>query len=165
MSMRAIFREVNPVRAPTLIALHPETETRDPILLTDAVPSGKTAHNLSPRRALLRPFAVGLLCLAVSVVLWGLGYKLSLYRPHPNPTTRTRVAKLWVSPRDDRSIVSVQAASAGHSTIDLHGLFALNLPSHQFGDAALNYFGASTGSLTIRLLLGTLRSPPHVISK
>jgi hypothetical protein len=37
--------------------------------------------------------------LAVLVMLWGLGYKLSLYRHHANATPRTPVAKLWAGPR------------------------------------------------------------------
>ena len=50
--------------------------------------------NNKPRWANVRPLAIGLVGLALAVVLWGLGYKLSLYRPHPGPSVRMSVAKL-----------------------------------------------------------------------
>jgi hypothetical protein len=161
--MRANFREAGIIRGPKATAIHAEMDKRDTLPWSDAVRSKDSAH-LSPRRALLRPFNLGLLCLVLSVVLWGLGYKLSLYRPHPSTTARTRVAKLWVNRRDDRAIVSVRLSSTGHSIIDPHSLFALSFPSNGCRDAASNYLGASIGKARIRLLLGTLRSPPRVIS-
>lgn len=45
------------------------------------------------------PIPVGLLGLIVAIVLWGTAYKLSLYHPHPAPTMRTQVAKLWLETR------------------------------------------------------------------
>jgi hypothetical protein len=50
-------------------------------------------------RCMPRPLALSLAGLGLAVVLWGLGYKLSLYRPHPTPSTRAGVAKLWAGPR------------------------------------------------------------------
>jgi hypothetical protein len=50
-------------------------------------------------RSIRRPCALGLIGLAIAVVLWGLGYKLSLYHQHPNPAPLTAVAKLWTGPR------------------------------------------------------------------
>ena len=35
-----------------------------------------------------RPCAIGFIGLAIAVFSWGLGYKLSLYHPHPTPTSR-----------------------------------------------------------------------------
>jgi len=40
-----------------------------------------------------------LLGLIIAIFLWGTAYKLSLYRPHPAPSTRTQVAKLWLETR------------------------------------------------------------------
>lgn len=45
------------------------------------------------------PIPVGLLGLIVAIFLWGTAYKLSLYHPHPAPTARTQVAKLWLETR------------------------------------------------------------------
>ena len=45
-----------------------------------------------------RPHFLGFSGLALAVALWGFGYKLSLYHPHPAPSLRTIVAKLWIEP-------------------------------------------------------------------
>jgi hypothetical protein len=37
--------------------------------------------------------------LMVAIALWGTAYKLSLYHPHPAPSTRVQVAKLWLGNR------------------------------------------------------------------
>jgi hypothetical protein len=56
-------------------------------------------RNKKLRTAIVRPLAIGLIGLAIAVVLWGIGYRLSLYRPHPDPSVRMGVAKLWVGSR------------------------------------------------------------------
>jgi hypothetical protein len=38
--------------------------------------------------------------LALTVFLWGLGYKLSLYHEHSPHTSHTPAAKLWLAPKD-----------------------------------------------------------------
>lgn len=63
---------------------------------TGAAP-GKVRSDRS--RILFLPIPVGFLGLMVAVVLWGTAYKLSLYHPHPAPSTRTQVAKLWLETR------------------------------------------------------------------
>lgn len=57
----------------------------------------------------LRPCALGFAGLALSVILWGLGYKLSLYHLHPDPASRTPVAKLWISPRPAGCVPAARA--------------------------------------------------------
>lgn len=166
MRLRAIFRQINILKAPISSTQRSETKVRDFHLSTDSVPFTTTEHNLSRWGLLLRPFTLGLLCLSLSVVLWGLGYKLSLYHPHRSATTRTGVAKLWVGPREALSIVCVCAESTGHSGLDdLHSPFALSTSFFPFKDAPLNSSGKSAPDTRFRLLLGTLRSPPHVISE
>lgn len=49
----------------------------------------------------LKPCAPLLVGLAALVMLWGLGYRLSLYRHHASAAPRTPVAKLWASPRSE----------------------------------------------------------------
>ncbi|MGA7339112.1 MAG: hypothetical protein WBE72_09265 [Terracidiphilus sp.] len=51
-------------------------------------------------KEILRPYALGLVGLAIAVTLWGFGYKLSLYLVHPAPSVRASVAKFWVEPRN-----------------------------------------------------------------
>ena len=50
-------------------------------------------------KRLLHPYSLGLMGLAIAIVLWGTGYKLSLYCPHPAHSSRVPVAKLWTEPR------------------------------------------------------------------
>jgi hypothetical protein len=45
-----------------------------------------------------RPCTLGIVGLAIAVFLWGFGYKLSLYHPHPPSSSRASVAKLWIDP-------------------------------------------------------------------
>ena len=59
------------------------------------------------RRRQFGPHALGLIALAITVALWGYGYKLSLYHRHTAPSQRVLVAKLWIEPRG----ASVAAAS------------------------------------------------------
>lgn len=49
-------------------------------------------------RQVSNPLALGLLCLAVAVALWGYGYKLSLYSPPEGSGPRVP-AKLWIEHR------------------------------------------------------------------
>jgi hypothetical protein len=65
------------------------------------------SQNLSWRQ-LFKPYAFGIVGLAVAVFLWGYGYKLSLYNRHPESSSRASVAKLWIEPRS----ASVAAASS-----------------------------------------------------
>jgi len=47
----------------------------------------------------LTPLTVSILGLAITVALWGYGYKLSLYDRHPGKSTDNLVAKLWIKER------------------------------------------------------------------
>jgi len=53
-----------------------------------------------------RPCVFGIVRLAIAVVLWGYGYKLSLYHRHAAPSS-VPIAKLWIEPRS----ASMEAAS------------------------------------------------------
>ena len=50
------------------------------------------------RIQIFRPCALGIIGLAIAVVLWGAGYKLSLYHRHATPSS-VPVAKLWIESR------------------------------------------------------------------
>ena len=50
-------------------------------------------------KQLFKPCTLGILGLAIAVVLWGTGYKLSLYHLHPTPSP-VPVAKLWIESRN-----------------------------------------------------------------
>lgn len=164
MSGRAIFREPSASGIPVCNALHCDSTRRDRFLLADLLPFPASAYEISWWRSLLRPLTLALLCLAVSVVIWGLGYKLSLYHPHPNAPARTSVAKLWVGPRSGLSNATVRAKSTAYISLDLHGPLPRYIPFLIFNDAAPDASAKSTNT-RFRLLLGTLRSPPSSVSK
>jgi hypothetical protein len=57
---------------------------------------------------------LGIVGLALAVVLWGYGYRLSLYHRNAAPSARIPVAKLWIEPR------SASAAATSRLKINLH---------------------------------------------
>jgi hypothetical protein len=57
-------------------------------------------------RQIFRPCTLGIIGLAIAIVLWGAGYKLSLYHRHATPSS-VPVAKLWIESRN----ASMTAAS------------------------------------------------------
>jgi hypothetical protein len=52
---------------------------------------------------------LGLLCLSIAVLNWGLQYKMSLYNEPPNGVVHAPAAKLWMG-KDGGSVQSVQAS-------------------------------------------------------
>jgi hypothetical protein len=109
---------------------------------------------------------IQVLGLAAAVILWGLGYKLSLYHHHPHPAT-VSVAKLWVDPRG--SLAQSGVPAAGHLRAVLERASALqsippdSLPGFSFsGDSVITVSpGRRQGS---GRLLNLLRSPPSRLS-
>lgn len=76
-----------------------EADAQSPRPAAGSAPFGTMVRKDLPLMTKARPLTLGLLGLALSVVFWGLEYKLSLYHPHPNHSARANVAKLWVGPR------------------------------------------------------------------
>lgn len=119
-----------------------------------------TCCNNKPRWAIVRPLAIGLIGLALAVVLWGIGYKLSLYRPHPGPSVRMSVAKLWVGLRKAACVRSAHTRLATLISPDPQLLHVWNRTTSYNTDALLESSAASPLSVRFRIPLGTLRSPP-----
>ena len=59
-------------------------------------------------RQFCSPSALGCLGLALAIVLWGYGYRLSVYQPHRDAASRTLAAKLWVDQRHSACAASGQ---------------------------------------------------------
>jgi hypothetical protein len=119
--------------------------------------------NKKRRTAIVRPLAIGLIGLAVAVVLWGIGYRLSLYRPHPDPSVRMGVARLWVGSR------KAACVSNAHTKLDTlspdpQPLHDQNRTSPCNAYAFIESPSESALSIRFRLLLRTLRSPPAYLS-
>jgi hypothetical protein len=66
-------------------------------------------------RSIRRPCTIGL---ATAVVLWGLGYKLSLYQQHPTRLVRASVAKLSIGPRGPSLAITSGLKSRSHLITD-----------------------------------------------
>jgi hypothetical protein len=112
----------------------------------------------APRRWYLRPCAFGLVGLALAVVLWGLGYKLSLYHRHPDPATRTPVAKLWLAPRP--AGLAPAARSQAHRIPAACALVARGISPPLDGFAVLPFGLAAPGLSSSGISLPS-RSPPQ----
>ena len=56
---------------------------------------GAVVAQCSLQHRLFRPWAVAFIGLAISVTLWGFGYKLSRYSPDSDTTSLALYAKLW----------------------------------------------------------------------
>jgi len=111
------------------------------------------------RRQIFRPLGIYLIVLAVAIVLWGIGYRLSLYRPHPDPSARVSVAKLWVGPRKAICLSSPTKRAALPSPYS----HLAEVQNHTFPsgpDTILVISAATVSNGRVRLLLRTLRSPP-----
>lgn len=80
-----------------------------------SVASAKVAAPVRAPLPQLRPYALLLLFLSVSLALWGFGCKLSRYNPHPNVTSRTLSAKLWDKHQDLEEIAGRLKVSGNHS--------------------------------------------------
>lgn len=55
----------------------------------------------------IRPGALGLVALALSILVWSSASKLSRYHVHTDPSIRTASAKLWLDTRASRSLTDV----------------------------------------------------------
>jgi hypothetical protein len=65
-------------------------------------------------RQIMKPYAPGILGLAIAVGLWGFGYKLSLYHHHEAPSSQIPVAKLWIDSRSASALMSSGHKAQSH---------------------------------------------------
>jgi hypothetical protein len=117
----------------------------------------------SSSKSLLRPVILAVMGLAIAVILWGIAYKLSLYRSHQNHHASLNVAKLWVGPREShfalnkRTKVVVQRSFRAHPvTVTAFSLPALNSTIRIAGVSILIQSGFHS-------LPSRLRSPPQTL--
>ncbi len=71
---------------------------------TSAHPLEEAASAFSRWRQTFRPTALGFIALALAVVIWGYGYKLSLYFTAPDSQDEIPAAKLWIEHRNGYSV-------------------------------------------------------------
>jgi hypothetical protein len=149
--------------APTALnlgAIRAKVPIRYPGLHVDGALAVSITCRKKRRWAHVLPLSIGLLGLALAVALWGIGYKLSLYRPHPTSSVRAGAAKLWVGPRNSGCIQGSRTKATTPPASNSQLLSAKNsTPLYSTGRAPHFSTTAADGS-RFRLLLGTLRSPP-----
>ncbi len=110
-------------------------------------------------RLIVRPLGIGLIALALAIVSGGTGYKLSLYRPQPDPSARVSVVKLWVGQRKATYFTSPAKRLALPSPDPQ--LIAVHKPTSRSGPDIIRVSSPESASnMKARLLLRALRSPP-----
>lgn len=93
---------------------------------TKTIPVGYAASESSFSRRLFRPWAIGFIGLAISVALWGYGYKISRYNPHPDASSRTLLAKMWDKHQDVTQVSdATKACSQPQPRLELHAAILL----------------------------------------
>lgn len=109
-------------------------------------------------KQIFRPCALGILGLAIAVVLWGTGYKLSLYHRHLVPPVP--VAKLWVESRNASLAVASGLKAKSHFVSDSQTYFdpIQRLPHHS--RASVCVLSVCTRDIAYFGFLIPFRSPP-----
>jgi hypothetical protein len=93
-------------------------------------------------------------------MLWGYGYKLSLYHSHPAPALRTIVAKLWIEPQNASVVVVQKLKDQSNLVASPHNLCtSIQYPCLDRASGFL--FLAKGRSLQSFSFPISLRSPPH----
>ena len=108
-----------------------------------------------------RPCAIGLLSLAVLVVLWGTGSKLSLYHHNHNASKTSFIGKMWLEPRAVNLVPAIhrlRSHSGSHDETGNPRRSAQHAPL--IHSAAVPIFSLFTSSFASFAFLLPFRSPP-----
>jgi hypothetical protein len=87
-------------------------------------------------RQILRPHAIGPIGLSIAVVLWGFGYKISLYHLHAVSQERIPVAKLWIQSRDCSVMMGSRLKAKSHLVLDSQDVLSSMIQRHPCLDCA-----------------------------
>jgi hypothetical protein len=110
-------------------------------------------------KQLFKPCALGILGLAIAVVLWGTGYKLSLYHRHPAPSP-VPVAKLWIESRNASLAVASGLKTKSHFVSDSQTYLDPIQRLPQQGRAGVCILSVCTHDVAYFGFLIPFRSPP-----
>lgn len=110
-------------------------------------------------KQIFRPCALGTLGLAIAVVLWGAGYKLSLYHRHPTPSP-VPVAKLWIESRNASLAVASGLKAKPHLVSSSQAFInpIQRLPHHSHAGVCM--LSVPTRDIAYLGFLIPFRSPP-----
>ena len=111
-------------------------------------------------RPIFRPCALGIIGLAIAVVLWGFGYKLSLYYRHSAPSSRVPVAKLWIESRDASEAAASRLKAKSHYVSGSHAFSVPIQPLPRLSRAVACILPVCTRHVVYFDSLIPFRSPP-----
>jgi len=123
-----------------------------------ALPDGRA----SVGSRLFRPWAAGFIVLAVSITLWGFGYKLSLYFFHSDPSSRVPAAKLWVKEHCTDSAERIKVKAESHSFIAPAALVVVLAPTPRPMWSVCRRLGHADKKLEVFRSQLPSRSPPSL---
>lgn len=110
-------------------------------------------------KQILRPHCLGLIGLGLAVVFLGAAYKLSLYHPHPAPSMRASVVKLWIETRHPH-IPAAARRGIRFAPVTPQAISSLVRPLPALGRAAACSLGWLTRRVASLAFLIPVRSPP-----
>lgn len=108
------------------------------------------------------PTLVGFLGLIVAIVLWGTAYKLSLYHPHPAPSTRNQVAKLWLETRVSYAVSLREIKEFPKVRTDADALAVHNPPSAGLIEVLHDHHDVAPKNICTAILPMPSRPPPSL---
>jgi len=118
------------------------------------------------RRRQFGPHALGLIALAITVALWGYGYKLSLYHRHVAPSQRVLVAKLWIEPRDASVAAGFGFEAKSHLVPGAQALsVAFQKPANYISALICIPSSTTRGLAYFDFLIPSRSPPPHSFSR
>lgn len=104
LGTKGLFKRM-PAANPSSLMSCTDREETSPLVPSPALLSSSLSSEL------FRPWALALIGLALSVSLWGFGYKLSRYNPHPDASSRALFAKMWDKHQDVSQLTAATQAS------------------------------------------------------
>ena len=108
----------------------------------------------------VRPLSLAGIGLAIAIILWGLGYRLSQYRPHQHHAARADVVKLWIGPRGKPATLCCHVKVAVPPSPVLLSVGAPTVSQPSFFLETIVAAIAVIADSRFHSLLHTLRSPP-----
>lgn len=148
-----------------MTALNPNATTRSVQTRPHEIVARGPSLRVLVARSTFQPWTLCLLGLAIAVVLWGFGYKLSRYNPHPDTALRATVAKLWNKQQNPGVDTAPVSRSDAKNKLALAATAFLLVQAEDGGTPARPWAIASPPpSEPCRALL-PLRSPPSVFDR
>jgi hypothetical protein len=111
-------------------------------------------------RLVSRPYAFGIVGLAIAVFLWGYGYKLSLYHCHSGSSSNTTVAKLWIETRNPSATTASVSEAKSHLFPGSQALFVLVQERPRLNRAVAHSLPLTARCIEYLVSLIPSRSPP-----